>query len=232
MPAEKQKRRPFTVAERDAPESALGERRADRARRGDRVARQPERARQDARPAAGQEAERHRAVRAVQRLVVGAVAGEDDDRVGVAAAAAAASSVAWPGACVNSVSSSTCSRRTRSTAVIRSPGHLRRVRIDDQHRPLHARRACHANRLDRRRARGRARRRRASGSRTTRSAALGVPAHVTILFPFAPPGAVDESAVAEPVASLPAFEFELASVEHFDDDVTYLRRARRSRSPP
>jgi 2'-5' RNA ligase len=55
-----------------------------------------------------------------------------------------------------------------------------------------------------------------------RSAALDVPAHVTILFPFAPPELVDEVAVAELVASFPAFAFELASVEHFDDSVTYL----------
>ena len=54
------------------------------------------------------------------------------------------------------------------------------------------------------------------------SAALGVPAHITILFPFAPPESVDEDAVAGLVASHPAFTFELASVEHFGDDVTYL----------
>jgi 2'-5' RNA ligase len=54
------------------------------------------------------------------------------------------------------------------------------------------------------------------------SAPLGVPAHITILFPFAPPDAVDEDAVAELVFSHPAFAFELASVEHFGDDVTYL----------
>jgi 2'-5' RNA ligase len=54
------------------------------------------------------------------------------------------------------------------------------------------------------------------------SAALGVPAHVTVLFPFAPPGDVDESALAALLAAHPAFDFELASVEHFDDDVTYL----------
>lgn len=54
------------------------------------------------------------------------------------------------------------------------------------------------------------------------SAALGVPAHITILFPFAAPESVDEEAVSELVASHPAFAFELRSVEHFDDDVTYL----------
>jgi 2'-5' RNA ligase len=54
------------------------------------------------------------------------------------------------------------------------------------------------------------------------SAALGVPAHITILFPFAPADAVDEDAVAELVSSHPIFAFELASVEHFGDDLTYL----------
>lgn len=55
-----------------------------------------------------------------------------------------------------------------------------------------------------------------------RSAALGVPAHVTILFPFAPPELVDEEALAELFAAQSAFAFELASVEHFGEDVTYL----------
>ena len=53
-------------------------------------------------------------------------------------------------------------------------------------------------------------------------ARLGVPAHITIHFPFAPPEAVDEDAVAELVARRSAFPFELASVEHFGEDVTYL----------
>ena len=54
------------------------------------------------------------------------------------------------------------------------------------------------------------------------TAALGVPAHITILFPFAPPDAVDEPSVADVLAPFRAFHFELASLEHFDDDVTYL----------
>jgi 2'-5' RNA ligase len=54
------------------------------------------------------------------------------------------------------------------------------------------------------------------------SAALGVPAHITILFPFAAPADVDEDALAELVAAHPAFDFQLASVEHFDDGLTYL----------
>ncbi len=53
-------------------------------------------------------------------------------------------------------------------------------------------------------------------------ARLGVPAHITIHFPFAPPGAVDEEAVAELVGGQTAFPFELASIEHFGADVTYL----------
>ena len=54
------------------------------------------------------------------------------------------------------------------------------------------------------------------------AAALGVPAHITILFPFAPPDAVDEAAVSELFAPFSAFEFELASIEHFDESSTYL----------
>jgi 2'-5' RNA ligase len=54
------------------------------------------------------------------------------------------------------------------------------------------------------------------------SAALGVPAHVTVLFPFAPPDEVDEAGVAELTAAHAAFAFELASVRCFGDEVTYL----------
>jgi 2'-5' RNA ligase len=54
------------------------------------------------------------------------------------------------------------------------------------------------------------------------SARLGAPAHITIHFPFAPPEAVDENAVASLLARRAAFTFELASVEYFGDDVTYL----------
>jgi 2'-5' RNA ligase len=57
------------------------------------------------------------------------------------------------------------------------------------------------------------------------SAALGVPAHVTILFPFVPAEEVDEDAITELVAAHPAFAFELASVEHFGAAVTYLAPA-------
>jgi len=54
------------------------------------------------------------------------------------------------------------------------------------------------------------------------SARLGVPAHITVLFPFVPAGELDEDAAGELLAAHAAFEFELASVEHFDDGVTYL----------
>jgi 2'-5' RNA ligase len=54
-------------------------------------------------------------------------------------------------------------------------------------------------------------------------ARLGVPAHITIHFPFAPPDLVDEAAVAALVAAHPTFAYELGSVEYFDDDVTYLK---------
>jgi hypothetical protein len=54
------------------------------------------------------------------------------------------------------------------------------------------------------------------------SAPLGVPAHVTILFPFADGADVDESAVADLVAAFAAFEFELDRVERFDDGPVWL----------
>lgn len=54
------------------------------------------------------------------------------------------------------------------------------------------------------------------------SAPLGAPAHITILFPFAAADAVDERALAELFAAHRAFDFELTSVEHFDDELTYL----------
>jgi 2'-5' RNA ligase len=55
------------------------------------------------------------------------------------------------------------------------------------------------------------------------SAALGVPAHITLLFPFAPPEEIDEQAVADLVAAHAAFDFELASVERFGGAATWLR---------
>jgi 2'-5' RNA ligase len=54
------------------------------------------------------------------------------------------------------------------------------------------------------------------------SAALGVPAHVTILFPFADPAAIDENDVAEVIAGFRPFTFELDRVERFADGLVWL----------
>jgi 2'-5' RNA ligase len=54
------------------------------------------------------------------------------------------------------------------------------------------------------------------------SAARGVPAHVTILFPFLETGELDEAAVADLIAEYPAFDFELDRVERFPDGTTWL----------
>ncbi|HEY2778808.1 MAG TPA: 2'-5' RNA ligase family protein [Gaiellaceae bacterium] len=54
------------------------------------------------------------------------------------------------------------------------------------------------------------------------SAPLGVPAHVTILFPFADSADIDEQAIAEVVAGCPAFDFELDRVGRFDDGPVWL----------
>ena len=54
------------------------------------------------------------------------------------------------------------------------------------------------------------------------SAARGVPAHITVLFPFLADDELDHAALAAVLAAHRAFDFELASVERFGDDVTYL----------
>ena len=54
------------------------------------------------------------------------------------------------------------------------------------------------------------------------SAALGVPAHVTILVPFAPLDEVDEDALIDLLKAHRAFDFTLDRVEWFDDGVVYL----------
>jgi 2'-5' RNA ligase len=54
------------------------------------------------------------------------------------------------------------------------------------------------------------------------SAALGVPAHVTIMFPFVPPARIDEGVLAvlgEVFAAAPAFEIEFSKVAWFADVV-------------
>jgi hypothetical protein len=55
------------------------------------------------------------------------------------------------------------------------------------------------------------------------SAARGVPAHVTILSPFADGAVVDEARLAELFARFPSFDFVLDRVERFEDGVTWLR---------
>jgi hypothetical protein len=54
------------------------------------------------------------------------------------------------------------------------------------------------------------------------SAALGVPAHLTILFPFVDAAVLDETALAGVISAHEAFAFELVSVETFDGGGTYL----------
>ena len=54
------------------------------------------------------------------------------------------------------------------------------------------------------------------------SAQHGVPAHITVLFPFAPPDDVDEQALAELFARFRPVVFALDRVERFDDAVTWL----------
>ena len=58
-----------------------------------------------------------------------------------------------------------------------------------------------------------------------RSGGLGVPAHVTIVFPFVEPNAIDDQALAslaEAVASVGAFECHFQGTGWFDDDVVWL----------
>jgi 2'-5' RNA ligase len=58
-----------------------------------------------------------------------------------------------------------------------------------------------------------------------RSAGWGVPAHVTVLFPFLPPERVTDevvAAVGEVVASVPRFEVTFARVDWFGTDAVWL----------
>ena len=55
------------------------------------------------------------------------------------------------------------------------------------------------------------------------SAAPGVPAHVTILFPFCDGADVDEAAVADVVSRFPAFDFVADKIESFEDGTRWLR---------
>ena len=62
-------------------------------------------------------------------------------------------------------------------------------------------------------------------SRLDRVATLGVPAHVTALFPFVPADAIDESVVRrvrEVTACIDPFDYRFASTAWFDQHVLYL----------
>jgi 2'-5' RNA ligase len=54
------------------------------------------------------------------------------------------------------------------------------------------------------------------------SAPRGVPAHITILFPFADGADVDEDALADLFSRFPAFDFALDRVDGFEDGVVWL----------
>jgi 2'-5' RNA ligase len=57
------------------------------------------------------------------------------------------------------------------------------------------------------------------------SAPLGVPAHITVLFPFMPPEAIDAAALTkleELFAELGRFRFRLNRTDWFGDDVLWL----------
>ena len=56
-----------------------------------------------------------------------------------------------------------------------------------------------------------------------RSAALGAPAHITILFPFATADDVDEHALGELFSRFRAFDFVLDRVERFEEGPVWLR---------
>jgi 2'-5' RNA ligase len=56
-------------------------------------------------------------------------------------------------------------------------------------------------------------------------APLGVPAHITLLYPFVPPAALDDDvqrSIAELVAGFAPFDFELRDVRRFESGVVYL----------
>lgn len=55
-----------------------------------------------------------------------------------------------------------------------------------------------------------------------RSAALGAPAHITILFPFATADDVDEHALGELFSRFRAFDFALDRVERFEEGPVWL----------
>src|SRR5207245_3011784 len=111
------------------------ERGADGARGVGGIAWEPERPRQDARRASRQEPDRKGTVRAVQRLVVRAVAGEDDDRVDRVDRSGGGELRRVPRVLrearldVDLLTQRVLDRRDRRT------GHVGRVWIDDEERP-------------------------------------------------------------------------------------------------
>ena len=62
-------------------------------------------------------------------------------------------------------------------------------------------------------------------SRLDENAALGGPAHVTVLFPFVPPGHLDGAVLARLAglfAEVPSFDHRFSSTGWFGDDVVWL----------
>lgn len=62
--------------------------------------------------------------------------------------------------------------------------------------------------------------------RFDRAAAWGVPAHVTVLFPFIPPERLKDDAIhraADAIATIPAFTAEFHRTGWFAEEVLYLR---------
>lgn len=57
------------------------------------------------------------------------------------------------------------------------------------------------------------------------NARLGIPAHITVLFPFMPPSCIDDAVLrrlAGVFAAVPAFEHRLVRTNWFDQDVLWL----------
>jgi 2'-5' RNA ligase superfamily protein len=56
------------------------------------------------------------------------------------------------------------------------------------------------------------------------NAALGVPAHVTVMFPFLPPADIDDGVLADlgdVLAGVPVFDVEFSRVAWFDEDAVW-----------
>lgn len=62
-------------------------------------------------------------------------------------------------------------------------------------------------------------------SRLDGNARLGIPAHITVLFPFVPPADIDDAVLrrlAGIFSAVPAFEHRLVRTNWFDEDVVWL----------